>query len=200
VSVWFRLGPIGLSSRGRVGVRAGPVSVYGGGRRSRKSSGGGGIAVLFLILVVIGLVVTYWYVAVPLIVVLLIVGVVVASGSQDRARKRHEEWLAAPPPPFIAPSRFTEKWIASNVPALHPGQVPDLLASLRSRGWSDENVGRRVVPHLPPMPATAPQTVQEAPDTKNQHPGDTGDHRVLCEACGRVNDPVRRCRTCGADL
>src|SRR3954471_4511539 len=33
MSLWLRLGPFSASSRGRVGVRAGPVSWYGGGRR-----------------------------------------------------------------------------------------------------------------------------------------------------------------------
>lgn len=36
-----RVGPFSVSSRGRVGVRAGPVSVYGGGRRRRNSGGSG---------------------------------------------------------------------------------------------------------------------------------------------------------------
>jgi hypothetical protein len=35
-----RVGPVSVSSRGRVGVNAGPVSVYGGGRRRRTSSSG----------------------------------------------------------------------------------------------------------------------------------------------------------------
>ena len=37
-----RMGPFSVSSRGRVGVNAGPVSFYGGGSR-RSSSGGGGL-------------------------------------------------------------------------------------------------------------------------------------------------------------
>jgi hypothetical protein len=36
------MGPFSVSSRGRVGVNAGPVSFYGGGSR-RSSSGGGGL-------------------------------------------------------------------------------------------------------------------------------------------------------------
>jgi len=38
MSVRLRLGPFRVSSRGRVGVRVGPVSVYGGGHRSKRSS------------------------------------------------------------------------------------------------------------------------------------------------------------------
>lgn len=41
-----RLGPVSLSSRGRVGMHAGPVSVYGGGSRRRSSDGPGVLAVL----------------------------------------------------------------------------------------------------------------------------------------------------------
>jgi hypothetical protein len=51
-----RLGPVSLSSSGRVGVSAGPISVYGGGRRRRSSSGGGGLAAVVALLVVAGLV------------------------------------------------------------------------------------------------------------------------------------------------
>src|SRR6202035_3062218 len=55
----LRLGPVSVSSRGRVGVRAGPVSVYGGGRRRRSSknaSSGDGLAALIAIAVVVGIV------------------------------------------------------------------------------------------------------------------------------------------------
>jgi len=38
MSVRLRLGPFSISSRGRVGVRAGPVSVYGGGHRRKRRS------------------------------------------------------------------------------------------------------------------------------------------------------------------
>jgi hypothetical protein len=42
------MGPLSVSSSGRVGVSAGPVSVYGGGRR-RGSGGGEWVAALFAI-------------------------------------------------------------------------------------------------------------------------------------------------------
>jgi hypothetical protein len=40
MSVRLRLGPFRISSRGRVGVRVGPVSVSGGGHRRKRSSAG----------------------------------------------------------------------------------------------------------------------------------------------------------------
>jgi hypothetical protein len=38
VGMRIRLGPFSVSSRGRVGVRVGPVSAYGGGRRGSSGS------------------------------------------------------------------------------------------------------------------------------------------------------------------
>lgn len=66
-----------------------------------------------------------------------------------QAQAAYEQWLASPPPPLQAPARFTQSWIANNVPSLHPGQVPALLAELRSRGWTDEKIAMRIRPYLP---------------------------------------------------
>lgn len=57
-----RVGPVSVSSRGRVGVRAGPVSVYGGGRRRRSSgSSGAGAGRLGLVIAAcIVLIVVMW--------------------------------------------------------------------------------------------------------------------------------------------
>lgn len=53
MSLWVGLGPFRVSSRGRVGVRAGPVGIYGGGRRRRSSSNDeSGCAVILAILLV----------------------------------------------------------------------------------------------------------------------------------------------------
>jgi hypothetical protein len=50
----IRLGPASVSSRGRVGLRAGPVSVYGGGRRRRSRGAGPLVVVAVLILTCVG--------------------------------------------------------------------------------------------------------------------------------------------------
>jgi hypothetical protein len=60
VGMRLRVGPFSVSSRGRVGVRAGPVSLYGGGRRRRRRTGSNGDPsgwLWFFALVVIGLVI-----------------------------------------------------------------------------------------------------------------------------------------------
>ena len=68
-----RLGPVSLSSRGRMGVHAGPFSLYGGGRR-RSSNGGGEL--LAVVIVVGGLMyvaqqaVKYWYISIPVLLLL----------------------------------------------------------------------------------------------------------------------------------
>lgn len=92
-----KMGPVSVSSRGRVGVRAGPVSVYGGGRRRRRSSSGdgSGAALLFglvAIAVVVGLIVKYWYVAVPLLVVS---GLMLVAVAKARAKATAEKQAVA---------------------------------------------------------------------------------------------------------
>lgn len=175
MGVRLRMGPVSVSSRGRVGVRAGPVSVYGGGRRRRRSSssssgGGGVLAVIVVTAVVVGLAVKYWYVALPLLIVGTLVTVVIAKASAkakeerqaEEARlravrqaadaearaKAEQEWLAGAPPMLYVPGRFTDKWFAENLPGLHPGQVPVLLEELHDRGWTDDRIDRRVRPYL----------------------------------------------------
>jgi hypothetical protein len=68
--------------------------------------------------------------------------------AREQQRADHARWLAAPPPPIQFPSRFTQNWIMENVPTLHPGQVPMLLAELRARGWTDGRIQRRITPYL----------------------------------------------------
>jgi hypothetical protein len=72
-----------------------------------------------------------------------------AAEHERRAREAHEAWLAAPPPPLRLPGRFTQNWIANNVPELHPGQVPVLMEELTRRGWTDQDIERRVAQYLP---------------------------------------------------
>ena len=72
-----------------------------------------------------------------------------AEERRQRARAAYAEWLAGPPPALEMPGRFTAKWIAENVPTLHPGQVPVLVEEMRRRGWSAADIERRVAPYLP---------------------------------------------------
>ncbi len=158
----LRVGPVSVSSRGRVGVRAGPVSVYGGGRRrSSRSSNDGWAYLILLVLVVaaIGLAIKYWYVTAPVLVLLCIGAVMVAQRNKERkaaeavaAQEALERWLAGPPPVLEVPGRFTQNWFAAHVPALHPGQVPALYAELHQRGWTSERIEQRVVPFLAQNP------------------------------------------------
>lgn len=59
-----------------------------------------------------------------------------------------ESWLNASPPPLDLPGRFTQNWFRENMSSVHPGQVPTLLDELASRGWSRDDIDRRVMPHL----------------------------------------------------
>ena len=159
------MGPVSVSSKGRVGVRAGPVSVYGGGRRRRSrrrssSGGGGGALIAFLgIVLVVGLAVEYWYIVVPVLVVVLVMAVAGSNQKKQREAERaaaaeqarvqaQRRWLEGPPPVLHMPGRFTENWFAANVPSLHPGQVPPLLEELHERGWTDQRIEKRVRPYL----------------------------------------------------
>jgi hypothetical protein len=198
-----RLGPVSLSSRGRVGVHAGPVSFYGGGSRGRSSDAPGAFAVLLgfgLLAIAVMWPLSLWGHAIhltpswhqlmhrnhhwlhhhyPLVglryigaFVVLVVALVLAArpflgAFEQRAQEReqraaaaaaeqrrqaelaHQQWLASPPPPLLVPGRFTQRWIAENVPSLHPGQVPALRKELRARGWTDDKIALRVEPYLP---------------------------------------------------
>jgi hypothetical protein len=92
MSFRIRVGPVSVSSRGRVGVRAGPVYVAGGGgRRRRRPSGGGGdangclaLVAVFVVVGVIGLAAKYWYITVP--VALVLAAVFVAGDRLNKAQ------------------------------------------------------------------------------------------------------------------
>lgn len=77
MSVRVRLGPFSISSRGRVGARVGPVSVYGGGyRRKRRSDHGStddpqGLMIAFQLVALIILAVLWLIVALLLVLTLL---------------------------------------------------------------------------------------------------------------------------------
>ena len=119
MSVRLRLGPLSLSSRGRVGVRLGPVSAYGGGHRRKRRTATtqtrrGPSAAVF----------------------------------EQRDPVRLKAWLQTPQPPLVLPGRFTQTWFTENAARIHPGQVKSLVDELTSRGWSHEDIARRAVPHL----------------------------------------------------
>jgi hypothetical protein len=187
-----RMGPFSVSSRGRVGVNAGPVSFYGGGSRRRSSSGGGsllaGLIALSLVFVVIMWPLSLWghalhltpswhqlmnrdkawmhehyplvgvrYVGAAVLLMCALAAISIpfrraaaeqAAERQREAARARETWLAGPPPPLPLPARFTQGWIAENVPNLHPGQVPVLLDEMRARGWTDARIDQRVRPYL----------------------------------------------------
>jgi hypothetical protein len=194
MSLRVRMGPFSVSSRGRVGVSAGPVSWSGGG--ARRSNEPGLVAWLFGAAIVVVLVMwplSLWGHAIrltpswhqlmhrdkawmhehyPLVglrylvaaIILIAVAIAVLGPIfrrlDERAAERADEqrrfeaeafqrWLDSPPPPMAFPGRFTQNWLAENVPYLHPGQVPMLMAELRARGWSDARINQRVAPYLP---------------------------------------------------
>jgi hypothetical protein len=74
----------------------------------------------------------------------------VAGGPRDAriALEEYNRWLTSPPPSLALPGRFTQNWIEANVPLLHPGQVPALMAELRARGWTDDWIAQRVRPFI----------------------------------------------------
>jgi hypothetical protein len=193
-----------------MGVRAGPVGIYGGGRR-RSSSGSGAAFLGFLIVLAIIVFAVMWPLSLfghaigltpswhqlmnrnhtwmhqyyslvglrylgaagILLVVLTMLAIPLLASAKQRAEERrqqaaaaadeHErrahaafaERLSGPPPVLEMPGRFTSKWIAPNVPGLHPGQRLVLLDELIRRGWSYADIEGRVKPYLPDYSSTA---------------------------------------------
>jgi hypothetical protein len=56
VAARIRVGPVSVTSRGRVGVKAGPVYVSGGGRR-RKSGSSSGMGALLAVIIAVGIII-----------------------------------------------------------------------------------------------------------------------------------------------
>lgn len=160
------VGPLSVSSRGRVGVRVGPVSLSGAGYHRRRGGGGGRAYGVLVAVVLVGVVVVaaikYWYVTVP---VLCLLGWRIAvvrrdTGIKAAQRRQAEEeayraWLAGPPPTLVVPGRFTDAWFARNVRDLHPGQIPALIGELHARGWTDNKIAVRVHPYIRENPHVA---------------------------------------------
>jgi hypothetical protein len=93
VSLWLRVGPLSVSSRGRIGVRAGPVSAYGGGRRRSNSSGRTG-GIIFALLLTVGLIavavklmIAYWFVTLPVVGIVIVLVLVAIASREDRAAR-----------------------------------------------------------------------------------------------------------------
>ena len=57
--------------------------------------------------------------------------------------------LATPETELQLPKRFTQDWIWRNVPKLNPDQIPSLIDELQNRGWTTDEIERRVTPFLP---------------------------------------------------
>lgn len=175
MSMRVRVGPVSLSSRGRVGVSAGPFSVSGGGsrRRSRGSSGDGALVALVGLVLLVGLAVVYWYITLPIAAIGVVLFVWLSRREREaraqyaierearlaeEARQREAAriaWLAAPAPPLAVPTRFTEAWFAAEIPNLHPGQIEPLRRALRARGWKDTKIDERIAPYLSANPHLA---------------------------------------------
>jgi len=153
--LWFRAGPVRLSSRGRVGVGAGPFSFYAGGRSRRRGQYAGCWAVV-LGLILVGAVLVelarYWYYSVPALFALLFVWGKLAARSKRKREAKYRAWLTAPPPPLVFPGRFTPNWFRTNGARLHPGHIAPLLVELRRRGWSEDDIAQRAEPYLPAFP------------------------------------------------
>jgi len=57
MSLWFRAGPLGVSSRGRVGLRVGPVSYTTSGRHRQSQSDALGWVALFCLLLILAIII-----------------------------------------------------------------------------------------------------------------------------------------------
>ena len=95
----IRLGPVSVTSKGRVGVKAGPVSVYAGGRRRRRrqsdGGGGGGLVAFIAIALLIALIVKFWYIALAVVIVMGSVAVLTSRRSARQAKERARAQAAA---------------------------------------------------------------------------------------------------------
>jgi hypothetical protein len=152
--------------------------------------------------IVVALVVRSWAAAIPILAIALIVAARTAKNNSDRkagaahlrarqeaanawargeaeqkdAQRRAEaqqRWLERPPPPLRTPKRFTEKWFAANVPKLHPGQIPVLVAELRTRGWTSRRIEQRIGRHLAANPFYTRDAIPAPAERadKAPHPG-----------------------------
>jgi hypothetical protein len=189
VTVWFRFGPFGVSSRGRASVGVGPVTVTGGGRRRASSSPGVG-RVLFGVLLLITLVwlgvAALWswspggtiliFLAVPTLIVLWLrrwwkneVEKARRALEEQEVAREHARSLHAK-----LPARVTDSWISETVPLLPAEEVPYLVNELRRRGWTWEALDYRLMPFVgrsplaeaPPESAATPSISAESTEQR----------------------------------
>jgi hypothetical protein len=78
------------------------------------------------------------------------------AAAAEARRQAEADWLASPAPTLYVPGRFTDRWFAEHAAGLHPGQVSVLIDELHERGWTDERIARRVLPHLRANPYLDP--------------------------------------------
>lgn len=60
------------------------------------------------------------------------------------------------PPPGEYPPSFTHGWIQRTLPSASPAEARALIATMRSRGWTEAEVAERILPYMP-RPATDEQ-------------------------------------------
>jgi hypothetical protein len=110
---------------------------------------------LMLLVVVVAIIQALWPVLLGAAVLTVVALVVTKNAraerrevSRQRRARELERWLAGPPPVLYLPARFSEQWFATNVPGLHPGQIPVLLDEMKARGWSNQHIAQRLGRHL----------------------------------------------------
>lgn len=63
----------------------------------------------------------------------------VRGGGRSRASRPKADGL---------PARFTQEWIERTMPRLERAQAAQVVAVMRARGWSEDELRRRVYPHM----------------------------------------------------
>ena len=144
----LRVGPLSYGPKGRRGLHAGP---FGFSYNTRNPV----LGAFVLLAIIIAVVQAFWPYLLAAGVIIVVARIATQGGranAAEAAKQRREEalqrWLTGPPPPLALPARFSHGWWASNLPGMHPGQVPILLAEMRARGWTNERIQQRVGPYL----------------------------------------------------
>jgi hypothetical protein len=140
-----RVGPLSYGpKRGQRGIHAGPFS-------ASYNVNNPVFGAFMLLVVIVAIVKAFWpylLAAAAALVLILVLTRGLRAEHAAAAKKQRElqvqQWLRSPPPPLPLPGRFTDNWFAANVPSLHPGQVPVLLAEMRARGWTNQRIAQRV--------------------------------------------------------
>ena len=143
-----RFGPLSYGPGGRRGIHLGPFSASYNVNNPFMNG-------LMLLVLVVAIVEALWPLllgGVVLTVAVLLVTRDARAARREAARQRRAEelqrWVASPPPTLFVPTRFSEQWFAANVPRLHPGQIPALIAEMKARGWSEQHIAQRLGRYL----------------------------------------------------